>query len=713
MISIIIPIYNAAPYLTQCLQSLLNQSYTDWQAILVNDASTDDSPVIAQRFAQQDNRFRLITLPTNKGQSVARNTALQEAEGEIIAFLDADDYVDADWLQTAAHHIGDYDVLQFAPRPYRYTVPWSLFIRRSWLMQHHLRFPEGMIYEDVVFTASLWQAHPSMHVLDYRGYHYRRHAASTTARPHSTSLLHHTLRQMGVRPWSFGCLRIRIAAHFAKHSYLLYVLLITLWSTVCFALPDFFDNPAQDWYSRLAIVIYCIALGVAAMWPLIIATLNRHVAAVFLPLYGALGAVVSYYRVAYHATITPIILDATFHTNAGTVAGVVDTWLIVWLVANILIAILFVLWRYRAVYVRRPWLWLMLALIALPIYYTFNGRLHQSINQRYPYNIPYNLYRYAHLQRLRNQPRMMPEAKRIAEPQDSLTIVVVIGEAIRADHLSLNGYHRHTTPRLAQRQGVRSLGDVYSMHTHTAASVPHLLTPADATHTDYAYTRESFIPYLQREGFRTAWISNQDIGDTYAHFIESADTVIFPNKEKSVFVFDRWTDSDLISEVRSLPKAAKQLLVLHTIGAHWYYANHVPEGFEPYSPITTNRVVTANDSLAVVNTYDNCIAYLDIVLDSLCALFDDRPAVLIYQSDHGESLGENGTYLHAAGAEETKHPAGLVWYSAAFCQRYPEQKAYIDSLPTDSLSTDYLFPLVMHTAGLMLETDSTDYSNDK
>ncbi|MBR0309843.1 MAG: glycosyltransferase family 2 protein, partial [Paludibacteraceae bacterium] len=231
MISIIIPIYNAAPYLTQCLQSLLNQSYTDWQAILVNDASTDDSPVIAQRFAQQDNRFRLITLPTNKGQSVARNTALQEAEGEIIAFLDADDYVDADWLQTAAHHIGDYDVLQFAPRPYRYTVPWSLFIRRSWLMEHHLRFPEGMIYEDVVFTASLWQAHPRMHVMDYRGYHYRRHAASTTAQPHSTSVLHHTLRQMGVRPWSFGCLRIRIAAHFAKHSYLLYVLLITLWST--------------------------------------------------------------------------------------------------------------------------------------------------------------------------------------------------------------------------------------------------------------------------------------------------------------------------------------------------------------------------------------------------------------------------------------------------------------------------------------------------
>ncbi len=488
----------------------------------------------------------------------------------------------------------------------------------------------------------------------------------------------------------------------AKEQYIPFILLVTLWSTVCFALPDFLDNPIHGWKGWAAIAAYCIALGVAAVWPLIIGTLNRYVAAVFLPIYGALGAVVSYYRLAYRATITPIILDATFHTNPGTVAGVVDKSLILWLIINILIALLFVWWRYRTVRVQHPWLWLVAALIILPVYYTFNSRLNKSINQRYPYNIPYNLYRYAHLQSLRNQPRLMPEAVRVSDSSDSLTIVVVIGEAIRADHLGLNGYHRPTTPRLAQRQGVRTLGDVYSMHTHTAASVPHMLTPADSLHTDYAYTRESFIPYLRQAGFRTAWISNQDIGDTYAHFIHSADTAIFPNKAKSVFVFDRWTDADLIDEVCGLPVSPKQLLVLHTIGAHWYYANHVPEDFEPFSPVTDNRVVTANDSLAIINAYDNCVAYLDIVLDSLCGLFADRPAVLIYQSDHGESLGENSIYLHAAGAEETKHPAGLVWYSESFRKLYPQQAEYIDSLQTNRLTTDYLFPLVMHTAGLQI-----------
>lgn len=702
-VTIIIPVYNAERYLEQCLRSVISQTYTDWHAILVDDGSTDGSLAIEQRFAQEDKRFSLITHSVNQGQSAARNSALQIATGDIVTFIDADDYIDNDWLQTAIDHIGNHDVLQFAPRPYRYTVPWSLFIKLPWLREHGLLFPEGMIYEDVVFTASLWQAHPDMCVIDYRGYHYRKHSSSTTAQPHSTAALRRRLREMNLRPWSFGCLRLRLAAHFAKQRFWPYVLLVTLWSTLCFALPDFLDNPVHGWQGRLAIAIYCMALGGAALLPLIIATINRHVAAIFLPLYGALGAVVSYYRVAYHATITPIILDATFHTNAGTVAGVVDISLILWVTANVLIALLLVWWRYRLIQVQHPWRWLIIALVALPIYYTFNGRLHQSINQRYPYNIPYNIIKYTHLQSLRNQPRMMPEAVRISEPQDSLTIVVVIGEAIRADHLGLNGYHRSTTPLLAKRAGVHTLGDVHSIHTHTAASVPHMLTPADSKHPDYAYSRESFIPYLQQEGFRTAWISNQDIGETYAQFIQSADTAIFPNKEKSVFVFDRWTDADLISEVHSLPKHAKQLLVIHTIGAHWYYANHVPADFEPFSPITTNRVVTANSQQAVVNAYDNCVAYLDVVLDSLCSILTNRPAVLIYQSDHGESLGENNIYLHAAGAEETKHPAGLIWYSDAFLKRYPQQAMYIDSLPVNGLTTDYLFPLVMHIAGLRIK----------
>lgn len=701
-ISIIIPVYNAAPYFEQCLHSVLSQTYSFWQAIVVDDGSTDGSAVIAQRFAEQDSRIRVLTQPMNKGQSAARNRALEEATGEIIAFIDADDYIDPDWLQTAIDNIGNNDVLQFAPRAYRYTAPWSLFIRKRWLANHPLRFPESMVYEDVVFTASLWQARPTMRIVDYRGYHYRQHTSSVTAHTHSTTPLWRSLRAMHLQPWSFGWLPLRLAAHFAKQRFWPFILLVTLWSTLCFALPDFLDNPVNGWQGRLAIAAYCVALGGAALWPLIIATLNRYMAAIFLPLYGALGAVVSYYRVAYHATITPIILDATFHTNAGTVAGVVDISLILWLAANVLIAIFFVWWLYRSVHIEHPWRWLAVALVALPIYYNFNNRLHQSINQRYPYNIPYNLYCYAHLQALRNQPRLMPEAVHISDSPDSLTIVVVIGEAIRADHLGLNGYHRSTTPQLAKRARARTLGDVYSMHTHTAASVPHMLTPADSLHPDYAYSRESFIMYLQKEGFSTAWISNQDIGETYAHFIQSADTAIFPNKEKSVFVFDRWTDADLISEVQKLNLSAKQLLVLHTIGAHWYYANHVPEDFCPYSPITTNRVVTANDQQVVVNAYDNCVAYLDLVLDSLCSILADHTAVLIYQSDHGESLGENGNYLHAAGAEETKHPAGLIWYSDAFIKRYPQQAAYIDSLPTNGLTTDYLFPLVMQLAGLKI-----------
>lgn len=490
--------------------------------------------------------------------------------------------------------------------------------------------------------------------------------------------------------------------------YLLFLLTVTLWSTVCFALPDFFDSPASDARAVFTIAVYCTALAIGAFWLLLLATIQRHLAAVFLPIYGILGAVIAYYRVAYHATITPVILDATFHTNAGTVAGVIDGYLIGYVVLNAIIGIGLAVWRLRIGQLPKGWVLLLIGLVALPTYYLSNNRLHTSLNQRYPYNLPHNLYLYHQLNRLRHQPFEQPDAEVVSARETELTIVVMLGEAIRFDHLHINGYARPTTPHLDTLSGLRTLGDVYSMHTHTAASLPHLLTPADSLHPQWANNHESFIPYLKQQGFYSAWISNQDMGETYAHFIQSADTAVFVNADKSVFVFDRWTDGELLEHVSSILSAEhrKNLLVLHTIGAHWYYNNHVPEGFMPFAPVTTNKVVTQNDSAAIVNSYDNCVAYLDHVIDSTISMLRARNALLIYLSDHGESLGENGCWLHAAGAEQTKHPAGLIWCSPTLEKTYPDIAAYVDSIANIRNSTDFLFPLVMHAAGLRFYTPS-------
>ena len=101
LVSILIAVYNTEKYLTQCLDSLLLQSHTDWEAICVDDYSTDSSLQILKRYAEKDKRIKVIEQTENQGQAVARNKALQDAKGSVICFLDSDDWLASDALQKA------------------------------------------------------------------------------------------------------------------------------------------------------------------------------------------------------------------------------------------------------------------------------------------------------------------------------------------------------------------------------------------------------------------------------------------------------------------------------------------------------------------------------------------------------------------------------------------------------------------------------------
>lgn len=98
MISVIIPAYNAQAYLRECLESVLAQSFTDWEAIVVDDGSTDSTASIVRTYQEQDHRIKLITT-ANRGVSAARNTALDAARGEWVTFLDSDDLLPSDALE--------------------------------------------------------------------------------------------------------------------------------------------------------------------------------------------------------------------------------------------------------------------------------------------------------------------------------------------------------------------------------------------------------------------------------------------------------------------------------------------------------------------------------------------------------------------------------------------------------------------------------------
>lgn len=107
-LSIIVPVYNAEPYLEQCLESLVNQTFADIEIICVDDGSIDDSLRIMETFAKRDSRIRIVS-QKNFGVSVARNMALDIAQGEYIMFVDCDDWIDLDTCETAIKASLQYD----------------------------------------------------------------------------------------------------------------------------------------------------------------------------------------------------------------------------------------------------------------------------------------------------------------------------------------------------------------------------------------------------------------------------------------------------------------------------------------------------------------------------------------------------------------------------------------------------------------------------
>lgn len=187
-LSIVIPIYNVAPYLNECIDSLLSQTFTDFEAIFVNDGSTDNTLEIVENYAERDRRIRISSQP-NKGVSAARNLALDNAQGEWIAFLDGDDTIDPQWFEKMMRHERDgVDIIHAdshycfnAKRPAN-SCDYKTFLRDGWSCLNFvrrsiigdLRYKEGMRFkEDVIFFTALAMKTNNIALVSESGYHYR------------------------------------------------------------------------------------------------------------------------------------------------------------------------------------------------------------------------------------------------------------------------------------------------------------------------------------------------------------------------------------------------------------------------------------------------------------------------------------------------------------------------------------------------------------
>ena len=220
-LSIIVPVYNTELYIKNCIESILQQSYCDWELILVDDGSTDKSGRICKSYSESDNRIKLIRI-TNSGQSAARNVGLSHARGELITFIDSDDDIDPVTFEQNIILFNQYrelDVVQYpvhegydgrggghlVVHPVKHyksnreiqveflehynhitsSVCNKIFKKKS--LSNYV-FPEGRLHEDYVFMDNLVKHINNFYISDKGCYHYYYHNSSTT---HTQTLSRH------------------------------------------------------------------------------------------------------------------------------------------------------------------------------------------------------------------------------------------------------------------------------------------------------------------------------------------------------------------------------------------------------------------------------------------------------------------------------------------------------------------------------------------
>lgn len=203
LISIIVPVYNVEKYLSKCIESVLAQGVEDFELLLVNDGSKDNSLAICNDYAQRDCRIKVFS-KENGGVSSARNLALDNATGEWVTFVDADDWLAEGALKECLPYMEEYEIIRFSTldvfadgrthhRKVRYAKDWDeafrhvvghrtmigvagTLYRRSLLEEHHVRFDKSIIYgEDWLLLATAMSHSKSVKTLsDLYGYIYNR-----------------------------------------------------------------------------------------------------------------------------------------------------------------------------------------------------------------------------------------------------------------------------------------------------------------------------------------------------------------------------------------------------------------------------------------------------------------------------------------------------------------------------------------------------------
>ena len=312
-----------------------------------------------------------------------------------------------------------------------------------------------------------------------------------------------------------------------------------------------------------------------------------------------------------------------------------------------------------------------------------------------------------------------------ATPDKPPLLMLVVGETARGDHFSLNGYARGTNPELEKKRDVLSWRNSRSCGTSTAAALPCMFSPlARQAYDDRKSDSENLLDVLQAAGLAVLWIDNQSGCKGVCARVPTVSTFEGPDRTIDPAIcsadgecLDGIMLEGLDARIAKLPQERRQkgvVLVLHQMGSHGpAYSKRSPPADKKFMPECTNITLSKCSQQELVNAFDNSIVYTDHVLaqsiDWLQAREKEYQTALLYVSDHGESLGESGLYLHglpyAIAPVAQKHNAQIAWLDGGLGARTGVDTACVAKELDAPISHDNLY----HTVLGLMDVESHTY----
>jgi len=456
------------------------------------------------------------------------------------------------------------------------------------------------------------------------------------------------------------------------------------------------------------VVLYIIFFGLTVYrWLFIIAALFLFIT----------GALASYYLFFFSISPTLSIMPSIFGTDSTEVYELVSARVIVWLVFSASICIYSI--KYFNIQTTKLFFTRISAAVCLLI--VINNIIAPKfsfVRSYFPIQYLHNSYIHFFGQTEEDYIKedISDKYTFIDSSDEDVIGVLVIGESARYGNFGINGYQRDTTPKLSLVENLVSY-KARSCASTTYLSVPCMLSRFTENDISMVDSESSVLSVLTKLGFETMWFGTQSITQYYRNkpggsFYDEVKFHMIPGG--TVLIKQNSDDSNLLPYlVQNTISDTRKFVVLHTTGSHWNYSARHPKEFAKFKPIIDNTIKrdqSSCDREELINSYDNSILYTDFFLSNIINILKNKKAFMIYASDHGESLGENGRFHHAAEeyVDEQRTIPFMMWFSDSYKSTYPEKWSAVKSLAKKEISHDYIFHTILDC--LNIESDAVDKS---